>query len=109
MYSPGVARRAGAKPVPFCDGCGSAHPWATRQERIYELENLLEEEDIDPADELVVREHLERLRDGEALSEKDQAELWKKVKAAAPKLITGAGKTIVVPLISAVIRRQLGI
>jgi len=46
----------------FCDGCGIAYPWATREERIYELENLLDEADIDEADRVVIQDQLQRVR-----------------------------------------------
>ena len=67
----------------FCDGCGAAYPWATREERIYELENLLDEQDIDDADRVVVSDNLRRLREEEALSEKEERVLWERVKRAA--------------------------
>ena len=40
-------------PPDFCDQCGRAHPWASRQARLYQLENLLDEQDLDPADRLI--------------------------------------------------------
>ena len=40
----------------FCDGCGIAYPWATREERIYELENLFDEAGIDEADRVVIHD-----------------------------------------------------
>jgi hypothetical protein len=48
-------------PGPRCDECGSASPWATREERIFELENLLDEEDIEEADRVVIQDQLRRL------------------------------------------------
>ena len=38
------------------DGCGEPYPWASRQDRIYQLENLLDEEQIDEPIRLLVME-----------------------------------------------------
>jgi hypothetical protein len=68
---------AGPEPVrPFCDGCGAAHPWATRKERLYELQNILDQEDIDEADRLWINEQMDRLRaDDGSLNEKQEREI----------------------------------
>jgi hypothetical protein len=50
-----------APPPRFCDGCGAPFPWVDRQGRIYELQNLLEREQLDAATELFVREQLDAL------------------------------------------------
>jgi len=42
----------------FCDRCGAAHPWATREDRIFELENILDEEEIDEADRVFLHDQL---------------------------------------------------
>jgi hypothetical protein len=93
----------------FCDGCGSAFPWATREERIFELENLLDAEDIDEADRVVIGDHLQRLRVA-GMSEKEERALWVGVKARAGKaLSSGPVQRVVEGLVSAAIRNQLGI
>ena len=40
-------------------------PWLSRQGRIYQLQNLLDEEGLDPATELRVREFLQELADSD--------------------------------------------
>lgn len=52
LHVPGVIGFSPDTRPSFCDGCGSAFPWATREERIYELENLLDEEDMTTLGEL---------------------------------------------------------
>jgi hypothetical protein len=107
-FTPGRVAFTEFQPPPFCDGCGSAHPWATRQDRIYELENLLDQEEIDDADALWVRERLAVLREP-GLSETDEIKLWEGIKSKAPGLITGAGKAVVSAVTTVVVRRALGL
>lgn len=96
-------------PPMFCDGCGSPHPWAGRQERIYELENLLDEEDIDEADRLVVQEHLRKLQTLDPDEDVEaERKLWQSVKKRAPGLISGPGQKIAVTIIDRAIRQQIG-
>lgn len=78
-----VVGPSGYEPPPFCDSCGAAHPWATIEQRIYELENILDEEtDIDEVDRVVISGHLAQLRQLEAGS--DTAEnVWRKIAARA--------------------------
>ena len=70
-FVPGVIAVSTA-PASFCDGCGSAFPWATLEERIFELENLLDEEDIEEADRVVIQDQLRRLTNAE-LSDRTSA------------------------------------
>jgi hypothetical protein len=97
-------------PSKFCDGCGEPYPWATRQDRIYQLENLLDEEDIDDSTKLLVREDLERLRSaGASLDDEAQLVLWRRIKDRAPGLLTGAAWNIGQSLLSAFLRQKLGL
>jgi hypothetical protein len=73
------------KPPDFCDKCGAPHPWVSRQGRIYELQNRLESEDLNPADELVVREALDALLSPD-LEEEEERVRWARVKRLAPSL-----------------------
>jgi hypothetical protein len=97
------------RPPAFCDGCGAVHPWATREQRIYELENLLDEEDIEEADRLIVLDHLERLRRQPDLDEKEQGRLWSAIKQKAPGLVAASGQRIIESLATAAIKAQLGL
>jgi hypothetical protein len=97
-------------PPSFCDGCGSAYPWASRKERIYELENFLDEEDIDDADRVVISDNLRRLREEEALNENEQQAAWERIKRAAGGAMKSDRVAAVIEgLVSAAIRHQLGI
>jgi hypothetical protein len=94
-------------PPDFCDLCGAPHPWASRQARLYELENLLDEQDLDSADRLTVQEQLEALRAPD-VTEEEQRERWLRIKKLAPGLLD-AGKRITETVISAAIKGQLGL
>jgi hypothetical protein len=74
-FLPGVIGVSTASRPSFCDECGSAFPWATREERIFELENLLDEEDIEEADRVVIQDELRRLGNA-VLTEKDERQAW---------------------------------
>ena len=63
---PGVLSLGDAyNPPDFCYACGAPMPWLSRQGRIYQLQNLLDEEGLDPATELRVREFLQELADSD--------------------------------------------
>lgn len=82
-------------------------PWASRQARIYELENLLDEEALDEADRLTVSEQLAALRDPD-LAEAEQIERWKRIKKVAPGLMT-SGQRIIETVVTAAAKAQLGL
>lgn len=93
----------------FCDDCGSPFPWAGREAHIYQLQNLLDAENLDPADVLVVREQLQALMDGE-LGEAEQATRWQRVKAAAPGFLEKAAtQPIVTSLLTAWVKKEIGL
>jgi hypothetical protein len=92
----------------FCDLCGAPHPWASRQARLYELQNMLDEQDLDEASRLTVREQLEALQDTEHMSEKEQEERWLRIKRLAPGLVS-AGSRIVESVASGAIKDALGL
>jgi hypothetical protein len=103
-----ISTRPAPRPS-FCDGCGAAFPWATREERIYELENLLDEEDVDEADRVVVQDALERLRSKE-LSEKEERQAWETIKQRGGAAITsGPVQRVLEGLVSAALRANLGL
>jgi hypothetical protein len=76
-----------------------------RQGRLWQLENLLEDESLPENDQLIVREQLEALGAGD---EHDQERRWTRIKALAPGLID-TGRAIVVTVTSAAIQRQIGL
>lgn len=96
-------------PPNFCADCGGPFPWVGREGRIYELMNRLDEEELDPADELAVREQLEALMDPN-LDEAEQRERWQKIKNLAPTLWQQAGaQKILETVMSAAIKTALGL
>jgi hypothetical protein len=107
-WSPGGVPDRYTPPM-FCDGCGEPFPWSTRQQRIYHLENLLDEEDIDDATRLLVMEDLERLRTSEGLDERQQLEAWERIKARAPGLLAGTAGKIATTLLTAYLKDKLGL
>jgi len=97
------------KPPDFCDNCAAPHPWLSRRGRIYMLENLLDEEGLDPADELEVREQLEALKSPE-LDEDEQRRRWEKVQELAPGFWEKSGaRAILESVVSAGIKGALGL
>jgi hypothetical protein len=106
---PGVIAVSTASRPSFCDGCGSAFPWATREERIFELENLLDEEDIEEADRVVIQDQLRRLTNAE-LSDKDERQAWSVIgRRAGVALKNPSVVRVLEGLITAGLRNQLGI
>ena len=105
----GLGGEADYEPPDFCDHCSSPLPWVSRQGRIYELMNLLDDEDLDAATELDVREQLEALHDPD-LDEQEAARRWKRVKDAAPELWSKSGaQRILETVVGATIKSQLGV
>ena len=91
----------------FCWTCGSPFPWASRQARFHELENLLEDEDLEPAMLLQVRDELHALREAES-DDQEAARRWSIVQRLAPGLIQGGGR-IIETVATAAIKTQLGL
>jgi hypothetical protein len=94
-------------PPEFCFNCGSPMPWATRLARIYELQNMLDEEDLDEAARLTVSEQLTALQNPD-LDEDEQVERWKRIRRLAPGLMT-SGQRIVESVATAAVKAQLGL
>ena len=107
---PGIVSVSASYTKPnFCDNCAAVLPWAGRDARIYELQNRLDEEQLDAATELVVREQLEALMDPD-LDEAEQVKRWKRIKTAAPDfLLKTATSPIVTSLATAEAKKQLGL
>lgn len=109
LQIPGVVDWSVYEPPPFCDVCGDPHPWADRSARIHQLENLLDEEDVDEATRLLVAEDLKRLQDGAGLTDKDQAAVWRRIKSRAPALLAGPAGRIAETLMTAYIKKEIGL
>ena len=77
--------------------------------RICELQNRLDDEELDPATELLVREQLEALTNPD-LDELEQVKRWQRIKNAAPDfLLKAATSPIVTSLVTAEAKKQLGL
>jgi hypothetical protein len=100
-----------SEPLPSCcDGCGAAHPWATREQRICELENILDEENIDEADRVFVRDRLRERREAKDLDGKRERQLWTQIRDRSGRFLTSQPvQRIPETVVSAAIRSQLGI
>lgn len=97
------------EPPVFCDHCGEPLPWASWADRIYQLENLLDDQDLDTADALLVLEDLERLRTAVDLDEARQMESWRRIKKRAPGLLADSGLAILRTVATTAILKSLGL
>jgi hypothetical protein len=71
------------------------------------LENLLDDEDLDEATRLVVRDQLAALRDPD-IGEAEQVERWERIKRLSPGLLE-SGRKVVESVITAAVKAQLGL
>lgn len=93
----------------FCDNCGSMYPWATKRERIYELENRLRNEAIDEVDYKAISDQLQKLLNDD-LSSEEEKKIWERVKSKAGVFFFSENvKDIATSLMTKVLRDQLGI
>lgn len=96
-------------PDAFCQVCGSAFPWATREQRIGQLHNLLDFEDLDEADRLHVAEALAVLSMPEDdVAQDDLVRAGETVRRLAPGLWE-TGRPVLVTLLSAWLKDRLGL
>ncbi len=97
------------EPPQFCADCGTPFPWVGRQGRIYELMNRLDEEQLDAATELAVREQLEALTSHD-LDEDEELRRWERIRKLAPEFWAKAGaQTILTTVVTAVLKDRLGV
>ncbi len=65
----GVLVAAERRPDPFCWNCGKPYSWATREQRIGHLYNLIDfQDDLDEADRLTIIEQIAVLSKGSSLN-----------------------------------------
>jgi hypothetical protein len=96
-------------PPKFCDECGAPFPWVGREERLYELENVMEQEPgLDEATKLWLREQIAHLHDIEAMDPKAQRDVWQPIKDHAEVLWNNpAAQKIMGTLMSEAVKRAL--
>ena len=107
-----VTGRRPYMPPRFCHSCGLPYPWADRQTRLGEIENLIVRHGLAKgADELELREVIERLGNPELSDEKGVAG-WSRVMSYIRHLPSEVGKTaqsIATELVNDYIRRKVGL
>jgi hypothetical protein len=105
----GVISVSSWSPNDFCDQCGAAFPWASLQARVWALENLLEESDLDEANRLRVRKLLaEVANEGEDFDVDREKKVWSRIRALWPG-VSDKAWSIAGPLITAEAKRQMGL
>ncbi len=103
-------RVAGGYQTPdFCDNCSTPFPWLSRHGRIFQLENMLDREQLDEATRLEIREQLEALAEPE-VGVAEQRSRWTKIKEGAPTLwANDAALRIIETLVTAEAKKHLGL
>jgi hypothetical protein len=96
-----------ADALPFCENCGTAHPWATREQRIGHLFNLIDFTELDAAERLAVTEAIAVLSEPEA-DEKDPRRVTagQTLKRLAPG-VWNTAQPVIVSVLSAWAQSQI--
>ena len=96
-------------PPEFCDDCGTPFPWASRRARIYELENRLDEDEtLDDATRLRIRDTLEQLAEDEDPDPATEKERWSRVKKLWPSVAT-TGQGVLATILTAELKQHMGL
>ena len=104
----GVIAAGPDEPEKFCSSCGAPYPWADRASLIMQLRNILEfEPGLDDAGRLEISEQIAVLSEPKEES-KRRVRAGEALKGLAPKG-WGAAQPILQTLISAELRKQLGL
>lgn len=104
----GVIAAGPDEPEKFCSSCGAPYPWADRASLIMQLRNILEfEPGLDDAGRLEIAEEIAVLSEPKEES-KRRVRAGEALKGLAPKG-WGAAQPILQTLISAELRKQLGL
>lgn len=109
-FAPMVFAFTDPKVFPFCDNCGSAFPWASRHDRIFELENLLfESNHLEESDKLIIQDELRKLQNTD-ISQSEESRSWINVKRRAGALFMNPRVIdLLTGLTDAYIRKEIGI
>jgi hypothetical protein len=96
-------------PESFCWDCGEPYPWATREERIGELFDKIDHEDLDEATLLVIGEELAVLSAPvDEVTDDDRVRAGHRIRNLAPKAWE-AILPVLQGLLTAEAKRQLGL
>ncbi|MCA1683014.1 MAG: DUF2321 domain-containing protein [Actinobacteria bacterium] len=105
----GVLVAAASSPDPFCFNCGGPHPWATREQRVQHLENLLEFQELEEATQLTIIEQLAVLAAPvDEASDEERVEAGGRLMRVAPKL-WDASLPVLQTLLTEAAKRKLGL
>jgi hypothetical protein len=97
------------EPAGFCWKCGVPYPWATREQRLAQLYNLIDDEDLDEAERLAVVEQIALLSEPvDEVSDEDQVRAGERIKSLAPK-VWEAALPILQSLLTAKAKQELGL
>jgi hypothetical protein len=106
-----MSRPAESYPRSFCRHCGQPYPWATREDIVSHVENILaEHRDLPEGDRRLLADQLESLRQlpEDAPTESLQANALDRLRSLAPKVWESV-LPIVTPILTAELKRQLGL
>jgi len=98
-----------AQPESFCWACGDAYLWATREERMGKLYDLIDHEDLDEATLLTVREQVAVLSTPvDEKTDEDRVRAGERFKRLAPKAWETA-LPVLQTLLTAEVKKRLGL
>jgi hypothetical protein len=97
------------EPAGFCWKCGFPYPWATREQRLAQLYNVIDDEELDDAERLAVVEQIAVLSEPvDEVSDEDRVRAGERVKSLAPKAWEAA-LPILQSLLTAKAKQDLGL
>jgi hypothetical protein len=106
-YVPQVISFRDFEPHSFCDNCGAAFPWASQQDRIWELQNILDEEELSESDRTAIAFQLEKISSG-ILDADDESKAWKKIKNSLGTVFDkDKVQNLIFDLVGSVIKNEL--
>ena len=97
----------GYRPPDFCDRCGEAHPWASRQAMLYRLRDQLDSEALEDAERRKLEQLLEKL-ESPNVSAEDERRFVERLRSVAPRLMDEA-KPVLRAVITQAVLKGLGL
>jgi hypothetical protein len=97
------------RPDSFCWACGEAYPWATREEYVGKLFDMLDHDDLDEAELLTVREEIAVLSKPEdEVTEDQRVRAGETISRLAPKAWE-LFRPVAQSVLTAEVKRRLGL